>query len=72
MDGDLWLFVVFDHGNKWIRAAVPMGIRDVNSMVSYLKRGGWVEPISDICSPIPPGRFIPRVVGMTVLARLVE
>ena len=69
---DLWLFVVFNQGKTWIRAAVPMGIDSVNAMVSYLKRGGWVEPISDTCSAIPTGKFMPKVIGMTVLAKLVE
>ena len=63
---DLWLFI--DHGNTWTRAAVPAGIQTPRDLVSYLQRGGRV--VSDWMDIPARARFVPRVVGMTVLARI--
>lgn len=65
---DLWLFI--DHNNIWTRALIPAGIHTARELVNYLQRGGRV--VSDWMELPERARFVPRVVGMTVLARLVE
>lgn len=67
---DLWLFVEHGEFGTWTRANVPHGITTVRDMLSYIQRGGRV--LSDWMDIQPSARFIPRVAGMTVLARLVE
>ena len=70
---DVWLFVVHNKGLTWTRARVPVGVDSVNAMLSYLRRGGPIVPISDGLEDFPERpRFTPAVIGMTVLARLSE
>lgn len=67
---DLWLFVVWNRGQTWTRALIPVGVRTPRELVDYLRHGGEVDPYK---LELPPhARFVPRVIGMTVLAQLVE
>lgn len=65
---DLWLFVVYNNGNTWTRADVPQGIQSVRDLVAYLQRGGRV--MSQWMDVPERARFVPRVIGQTVLAQL--
>jgi hypothetical protein len=67
---DLWLFIEWGKYKTWTRAEVPHGITTLRDLVSYLQRGGRVES-SWMDLPDRP-RFAPRVVGMTVIATLME
>ena len=67
---DLWLFVEHGHNRTWTRASVPAGIATTRDMISYLQRGGRVEsPWLDLPDR---ARFMPRVIGMTIIAKIME
>lgn len=67
---ELWLFVVHNGGRTWTRAAVPSGIQTARDLIDYLRRGGRV--VSAWMDIPERARFSARVIGMTVLARIVE
>lgn len=67
---ELLIFIVHNKGNTWTRAQVPNGIQTVRDLLSYVQRGGKV--VSEWMDIHERARFIPRAIGFTVLARLVE
>lgn len=69
MNSDLWLFIAHGH-NTWTRADVPTGMKTARDLVTYLQRGGRiVSPWMDLPER---AKFVPRVAGMTVIARLTD
>ncbi len=70
MIDDLWLFVEWGPNNTWTRADVPTGLRTTRELVDHIRRGGKIQ--SQWIDLPDHARFIPRVAGMTVLARLAE
>lgn len=67
---EIWLFV--EHGKEkiWTRAEVPVGVTTVRALITYLQRGGRVQ---SSWMEIPErARFVPRALGLTVVATLVE
>jgi hypothetical protein len=65
---DLWLFIEHGPNKTWTRAAVPAGVQTTRDLVGYLQRGGRVQ--SDWMEIPERARFLPRVVGPTIIATL--
>jgi hypothetical protein len=65
---DLWLWIEHGPNRTWTRAQVPDRITTPRDLVGYLQRGGRVE---SLWMDIPDrARYTPRVVGMSVIAKL--
>lgn len=68
MIDELWLFIEWGPNRTWTRALVPPGIATVRDLIGYLQRGGRVR--SEWMEIPERSRFLPRPIGMTVIATL--